>query len=120
MTFSEAEEFCKGQQSGATLAAVPDYSDLSKAISFVGDYIWIGLKSTPDAQGQLHWLTFDGAQVTKTNWKVFSFEEPDDADNPLGDCVMINGMYSLELDTAGEWQDDDCGYEVKFLCALRV
>ena len=119
MTFSEAEEFCKGQP-GATLAAVEDYTDLSKAISFVGDYIWIGLKSTPDALGHLHWLTSDGAEVMNTNWKFISFEEPTTPNDPSSDCVMINGVYSDETYTVGDWGDYYCSYKAKYLCALRV
>ena len=121
MTFSKAQQFCADQQRGATLAAVRDFTSLSAALPMDAGYIWIGLKSTPDQDGNLHWMDADRTPVTETNWKLLSYDEPDTADNgPDSDCVMVNGLKSEELYTVGEWGDYFCSYKARFLCALRV
>ena len=121
MTFTEAEQFCAEKQAGATLAAVPDYADLAKSITFDTDLIWIALRSTPDQQGNLHWLNWSGAPVEKTHWNAVIYSEPNGPVNgPNNDCVMLNGLKSLDMFTVGEWGDFDCSYESRFLCAVRA
>ena len=119
MSFVEGAQLCESW--GATLAAVPDYDALAQAVTMDAEFIWIGLRSTPDIQGKLHWLNADGEEVTETNWRVISYDEPNGPDNgPGNDCVMINGLDSDQLFTVGDWGDYDCSFESRFLCAVGI
>ena len=121
MSFADAEAFCATVQPGSTLAAVPDYAALAQAVPLDAEYFWIGLRSTPDIQGELRWLNADGDRVADTNWQFISYDEPNGpATGPENDCVMLNGLQSEELYAVGEWGDYKCDFESRFLCAVEV
>ena len=104
----------------AKLATVTDYKELSNSLLLDDlSYFWVGLRSTPAQDGKLYWLS--GQEATPTNWKFVQYDEPDAAHfGANADCVVVNGIQSDELYTAGKWSDYFCDVEYRFLCAIDV
>ncbi|KAF0311854.1 C-type mannose receptor 2 [Amphibalanus amphitrite] len=95
LSHSEADAFCASRLS--RLATVADYSRLPPALDLADvTFFWVGLRSTPDRAGQLHWD--DGSPVTDTHWLRLTSDEPDgDQFGPDHDCVVVNGLRAEEM-----------------------
>ncbi|KAF0289790.1 C-type mannose receptor 2 [Amphibalanus amphitrite] len=122
LSFSEAELACSTKMTGARLAAVSDYDTLSAGLDIgTAGYLWIGLRSTPAADGALRWLA-NGEEVSDTPWKCIKYDEPDSEQMGFedADCVVVNGLEADDLYQAGAWSDYFCTVEYKYLCALQL
>ncbi|KAF0289789.1 hypothetical protein FJT64_011986 [Amphibalanus amphitrite] len=98
LSFSEAELACTTKMADARLAAVYDYDTLSAGLDIgTAGYLWIGLRSTPAADGALRWLA-NGEEVSDTPWKYVEYDEPDsEIVGDDADCVAVNGLEAAEL-----------------------